>query len=112
MKPEFIKIQDALEADKDNFLIVKILSNKFAIVKHKLIDGGWTDRTYVMGLDKAGLREYGIPEKRAHERWLEQTQNIDRQLWAFDVNGKTVWRVITIDRRRSRRATRKLIKLL
>ena len=111
-------IQQHIDSEPDNYLVVKILSNKFAIVRHAVIfypskEKGFDDRDSVIGLRNGKVYGYGGTDTVRIQRYLDNTQNIYREAWPFyGPKGKTIWRPVTFDYRKSKQEHRKLITLL
>jgi hypothetical protein len=62
IRPHYKNIEEALKVERPDDMIIKILSNKFAIVKSKYTDGTYS-REYVMGIGKGtGVFSYGSLE--------------------------------------------------
>jgi len=63
MRPHYKNIEDALKVERPTDKVIKILSNKFAIVKCMFEDGTYTRQSYIMGIGKGtDVFSYGCLE--------------------------------------------------
>ncbi len=113
----FNNIEEALKELRPEDKVVKILSNKFAVVQ-SAYENGTFDTPSVCGLDKHTIYFYTkwYNEAKASFLRVEEMPNTKRVLWAFytDVKRQTgcAYRYKTSDNRRYKRDFRKIHKLL
>ena len=121
MKPFFRSISEAIasEYQPTHIEVVKILSNKFAIVKPGLTPDGVTisgyDTPHAYGLDKGGIRNYGAIRYLLKYKFddVAKTPPTERERICFErPNGRLYHKFVRLDHRRYKKSYRRLKNLL
>lgn len=116
-KTHYKNIEEALRELRPEDKVLKILSNKYAVVQSRFIGGG-LDTPSVCGLNESKIHFYckWFNEAKANFAMVARMPSIERKMIAFYTNPKLQvgceWRRITIDNRKYKRHYRKIHQLL
>jgi len=110
MKPNVITIKDAIKQLRPNDNIVKILSNKFAIVNPAYTDGTFDVNTLIY-LDNGIIYSLGYAKniKKFYQENYKPLPNF-KKTYTYLINGKV--KTSIIDYRKTKHTYRKAIQLL
>lgn len=110
-------IEEALKVERPKDIVVKILSNKFAIVKAAYENGKFDEDLKIMGID-GGTTVYtfcSLIEVKERAREIESKPNVFGQSICYDfpANKKFgLWLYKHIDRRKYKQSFRKINRLV
>ena len=117
MRKHYKNIEEALKVERPEDKVVKILSNKFAIVRPIFTNGTYHLET-IMGLG-SGTTVYSYGLLMNMKTWCrhvaENIPNIQRQAicYNFPENGRSaVWLMKTNDNRKYKQSYRKIARLM
>lgn len=116
MKKHYKNIEEALKVERPDDKVVKILSNKFAIIKSKFTNGTY-DRQTIAGIN-GGTTVYHISSVENVKRWIKHVlslPNTQKTQWCLNhsANGKKYHYVFkTSDNRKWKQNMRRLNKLI
>lgn len=108
----YTNIEEALKHERPTDKVVKIINNKFAIVKPMYTDGSFSDENYcALGTDGKTIYFYCSVKglKRYYESFVKDLPNVKPSAWC-DKNGK--WKVKKSDNRKYKHTYRRLMKLI
>jgi hypothetical protein len=75
MRPHYKNIEEALKVERPTDKVIKILSNKFAIVKSMYTDGTFETSSTVMGIGRGtGVFTFGKLENM--KAWCKRTESL------------------------------------
>jgi hypothetical protein len=109
-----INIKDALKNQRPNDKIVRVLSNKYAIIKASFTNSTF-DNESICGLKNGVIFCYclSVKNKDIFFKKVLSEPNIRKTFIAYNLkNGDIEYRRKTIDKRRIKQETRKIIELL
>lgn len=117
MKNRFYKnIAIALKNERPTDKVVKILDNKFAIVKSIYTNGKFSEHSYIMFLDECTVYTFWAYAKvRDRINEILDLPNIERKMWVMDhsKNGKPLHHVhYNQSNRKHKHTARRLLKAL
>ena len=73
MRPHYKNIEEALKIERPTDKVLKILSNKFAIVKMMYEDGTYTRQSYIMGIGR-GTSVYSFGCLEFMKQWCRRVE--------------------------------------
>lgn len=110
-------IEEALKVERPKDIVVKILSNKFAIVKAAYENGKFDEDLKIMGID-GGTTVYSfcsLVDAKERAREIEDKPNVYGKSICYDfpANKKyAIWLYKHIDRRKYKQSFRKISRLI
>lgn len=116
MRPHYKNIEEAMKVERPGDKIVKVLSNKFAIVQSVFTDGKFDTEKTVMGIGK-GTEVYTfgyLSNMKRHCEQVERSRNIESIGWWL-INPQTkdmYYKIVHHNYRKYRQNYRKIAKLI
>ncbi len=116
MRPHYKTIEEALKIERPTDKIVKILSNKYAVVKGMFKDGTFEKEPYVMFIDKGtGVFSAGILTNM--KRWCARVEEYPscKHIGWYLINPQTkreYYKTVHSKQSKYKRLYRKLSKLI
>lgn len=116
MRPHYKNIEEALKVERPTDKIIKILSNKFAVVKCMYTDGTYERESHIMSIGK-GTNVTSVGYLKNMISWCKHVQtypNVQPIGW-YLINPQTkrnYYKVIWTDYRKYKHDYRRLLKLL
>jgi len=117
MRPHYKTIEEALKIERPTDKVVKILSNKFAVVKIMFENGSFAPQSYIMGIGKGTtVFSYGTLENM--KDWCRRVAEYPNSKWTsicynFPENKRyAYWLMKREDYRKYKQCYRKILELI
>ena len=116
MRAHYKNITEALKVERPTDKIIKILSNKFAIVKCMYTDGTYEKESHVMGIGK-GTTVFSHGTLSTMKAWCRRVQeypNIKKSGWDMinPQTGRRYYHIYNENFRKYKQTYRKIAKLI
>jgi len=117
VRPHYKNIEEALKVERPTDKVVKILSNKFAVVKIMFENGSFAPQSYIMGIGKGTtVFSYGTLENM--KDWCRRVAEYPNSKWTsicynFPENKRyAYWLMKREDYRKYKQCYRKILELI
>jgi hypothetical protein len=116
MKKHYKNIEEAMKIERPDDIVVKVLSNKFAVVMCALVGGKHDTEKYVMGIN-GGTTVFSFGNIKNLPSWCKEVEsrpNIEPIGWWL-INPQTkkeYYKIVNTDYRKYKQDYRKISKLI